>query len=441
MDLFERPGNDSPSTVDASAPLAWRMRPRNIEEFVGQTHIAGTGKLLWRIIKANRPFSIILYGPPGCGKTALAWVASRELRSHFVHLNAVTAGVPDLKKIQAEATTYRRQGVATVLFLDEIHRFNRAQQDVLLPLVESGLVYLIGASTHNPFFAIIPPLASRSTLIRFDALGESELGTILDRALRDEERGLGTLNVELADDARRYLLTYAEGDARRLLNALEIAAFSVEPVDGRRTVTLPVAEESMQRRALPYDRDEHYDTISAFIKSMRGSDPDATLLWMAKMLEAGEDPLFIARRIVICAAEDVGLADPLALVVAQAAWEAVNHIGLPEGRIPLAEAAVYVACAPKSNAAYLGIDQALADVRAGKPLAVPVHLRDTSYRGAARIGHGEGYRYPHQFPGHWVSQQYMPEKTTYYRPTDQGREILIKRRLAFLERQDGQDKS
>jgi putative ATPase len=439
MDLFDRPGDVSLPEADASAPLAWRMRPRNLEEFVGQTRIAGPGRLLWRLIRANRPFSVILYGPPGCGKTALAWVASRELRSHFIHLNAVTAGVPDLKKVQAEAAGMRRQGRATVLFLDEIHRFNRAQQDVLLPLVESGLVYLIGASTHNPFFAIIPPLASRSTLISFEALGEGDLSAILDRALQDQERGLGKLHVDVAPDAHSALVAWSGGDARRLLNALEIAALSVEPsADGRRTVTLEVARESMQQRPLAYDTDEHYDTISAFIKSMRGSDPDAALLWLAKMLEGGEDPLFIARRIVICAAEDVGLADAQALVVAQAACDALSHIGLPEGRIPLAQAAVYVACAPKSNAAYLGIDQALADVRSGKRLDVPPHLRDTSYRGAAQLGHGDGYQYPHRFPGHWVRQQYMPEPTTYYRPTDQGCETDIKRRIEARERRNDQ---
>jgi putative ATPase len=300
-------------------------------------------------------------------------------------------------------------------------------------MVETGLIYLIGASTHNPFFAIIPPLASRSTLIKFEALTRQDLETILIRAIADIQRGLGALNVSLTDEARTFLLSHCDGDARRLLNALEIAALSLEPVDGKRAVTLAVAEESMQRRSLAYNEDEHYDTISAFIKSMRGSDPNAVLFWMAKMLEGGEDPLFIARRIVICAAEDVGLADPLALVVAQSAHDALTQIGLPEGRIPLAEAAVFVACAPKSNAAYLGIDKALADIRAGAPSQVPVHLRDTSYRSAQRLGHGKDYQYPHDFPGHFVRQTYMPQEAVYYEPTDLGQEAVIAKRLKSHE--------
>lgn len=433
MELFEHRGKGSSSDNIQDTPLAFRMCPRSLDEFVGQKHIIGPGKLVRRIIKANRPFSLILYGPPGCGKTALGRVAACELNSHFCHLNAVTAGVADLKKVRSEAETQRRMGTRTVLFLDEIHRFNRAQQDVLLPMVESGLVYLIGASTHNPFFAIIPPLASRSTLIRFLALSEDDLNIIADRALEDDSRGLGRLNATLTEEARRHLLLASGGDARRMLNALEIAAFSVDEEKGQRTIGLSDIEESMQQRTIGYDRDEHYDTISAFIKSMRGSDPDASLFWLAKMLEAGEDPMFIARRILICAAEDVGLADPLALVVAQAAMDALSQIGLPEGRIPLAEAAVYVACAPKSNAAYKGIDRAIADIRTGISTTVPVHLRDTSYRGAGALGHGKGYRYPHDFPGHHINQQYMPHKARYYHPSSEGHENDIKERLDSFE--------
>jgi putative ATPase len=439
MDLFEPRNTDDRGASVGDAPLAWRMRPRTLDEFVGQTGIVGRGKLLWRIIRSGRPFSLILYGPPGCGKTALAWVAARELDSHFVQLNAVSAGVADLKKVDTEARGQRRAGRKTVLFLDEIHRFNRAQQDVLLPMVESGLIYLIGASTHNPYFAIIPPLASRSTLIRFESLTETDLGIILDNALADAERGLAAWHVEVTDDARRHLVNGARGDARKLLNALEIAALSLEPVGGKRTVDRAAAEESLQRPALAYDSDEHYDTVSAFIKSMRGSDPDAALFWMAKMLEAGEDPLFIARRVVICAAEDVGLADPMALVLAQAASDSVERIGLPEARIPLAEAVIYIAGAPKSNSAYAAIDLALADVRSGRPLTVPAHLRDTSYRSASKLGHGDGYRYPHEFPGHWVRQAYRDHATRYYTPSREGAEDRLRRRLAFLDQKSHEE--
>ncbi len=441
MELFQLQGKTPLTESDASAPLAWRMRPRSLEEFVGQRHILGQGRFLWRIIKSGRPFSLILYGPPGCGKTALAWVASRELKSHFIQLNAVSAGVADLKKVQAEAARFRPQGVKTVLFLDEIHRFNRAQQDVLLPMVETGEVYLIGASTHNPFFAIIPPLASRSTLVRFESLGEEDMGLILDRALADADRGLGRLEVDVDTDARRFLITRSGGDARRLLNALEIAATTIGIENGRRRLTLAAAEESLQKRAVRYDEDEHYDTISAFIKSMRGSDPDAALFWLAKMLEAGEDPAFVARRIVICAAEDVGLADPKALVVAQAAMDALMQIGLPEGRIPLAEAAVYVACAPKSNAAYLGLERAVEDVRSGASLEVPRHLRDASYVQAGKLGHGKGYKYPHDYPGHYVPQHYRHGRKRYYEPSDEGLEALAKKRLASLEQPGNEEES
>ncbi len=439
MELFELQGKD-PEGQDAGTPLAWRMRPRRLDEFVGQEHLLARGRFLWRIIRSDRLASLIFYGPPGCGKTALAQVIAGETKSHFRHLNAVTSGVADLKKISEESARLRRGGVRTVLFLDEIHRFNRAQQDVLLPMVETGVVVLIGASTHNPFFAIIPPLASRTTLVRFKPLSEENLGVILDRALSDPSRGLGKLEVKLTEEARSHFIQKAGGDARRMLSALEIAAFSMDP-EGGETLDLSAASESMQSPDLSYDRDEHYDTASAFIKSMRGSDPDATLFWLAKMLEAGEVPLFIARRIVIAAAEDVGLADPQALVVAQAAADAVMQIGLPEGRIPLSEAALYIACAPKSNSAYLGINKAMADVRSGRSLEVPQHLRDTSYRGAESMGHGKGYKYPHDHPGHWVKQDYMPHEAVYYLPTDIGREAEIKERLSELGKEGREEKT
>jgi putative ATPase len=430
MELFTSGGDAQRhfhDSSDADRPLAWRMRPRTLDDFVGQRRLVAPGRLLRRILEARRPFSLILHGPPGCGKTAFALVAARVFQARTFQLNAVSSGVADLKKVRQEAEDLRRRGVPSILFLDEIHRFNQAQQDVLLPMVEDGLVSLLGASTHNPFFALIPPLASRSTLVRFDPLTEDDLSLLVTRALEDPSRGLGGRGFTLTDEARRHLVGSCGGDARRLLNALELAALTLE--GGSRVIDLAVAEESLQRSAPGYDEDEHYDTASAFIKSMRGSDPDAAVFWMAKMLAAGEDPLFIARRIVICAAEDVGLAQPLALVVAQAACQAVREIGLPEGRIPLAEAAIMVACAPKSNAAYLAINRAGEDVASGKPTRVPPHLRDTSYRGAQRLGHGAGYRYPHDFPGHWISQSYMPSPAVYYQPTDQGEEATIAGRI------------
>jgi putative ATPase len=437
MELFELQGRE-PELQDADSPLAWRMRPGNLEEFVGQKHLLDQGKILWRIIKSDRLSSLVFYGPPGCGKTALAQVIAGETRSHFSQLNAVTAGVGDLKKLKPEAARLRRSGVRTILFLDEIHRFNRAQQDVLLPLVETGLITLIGASTHNPFFAIIPPLASRLTLVRFEPLGQKDLGRILDHTLEDSKRGLGSLAINLTAEARRFLISSARGDARRMLTALEIAAHSMEEGRGKKAIGIEEVRDSMQTRALVYDQDEHYDTISAFIKSIRGSDPDAALFWLAKMIEAGEDPLFIARRIVIAAAEDVGLADPMALVVAQAAAGAVMQIGLPEGRIPLSEAALYVALAPKSNAAYVGIKKAQEDIRSGRSVAVPPHLRDTSYHGAGKLGHGRGYRYPHDYPGHWVKQSYMPHEARYYNPTGIGLEADLKARISRFEQKKRQ---
>ncbi|MBI5190885.1 MAG: replication-associated recombination protein A [Nitrospirae bacterium] len=414
---------------DSGSPLAWRMRPRDLDEFVGQTHIIGPGRMLRRAVEADRVSSVILYGPPGCGKTALAHVIAARTQAAFETLNAVTSGVADIRRVVSEAAARKAMsGGKTILFIDEIHRFNKAQQDALLPDVERGTVVMIGASTANPFFSVIPALSSRSAIFELKPLSPGELGTLIDRALSDTERGLGGYNVELSPDAREFIVSRAEGDARRALNALEVGVLTTRPdKDGVIRFGLDVAEESIQKKAVVYEEDEHYDTISAFIKSMRGSDPDAAVYWLAKMLYAGEDPLFIARRVIIAASEDVGNADPGALAVAVAAMQALEHVGMPEGRIPLAQAVTYVATAPKSNAAYKAIGAALKDVEGGAVLPVPDHLKDTSYKGAKRLGRGKGYKYPHDYPGHWVEQEYMAEKRAYYTPSDQGYEKEVKR--------------
>jgi putative ATPase len=434
---LKKQAHSLPLTAEPSEPpLAWRMRPRDLSEFVGQEHILGTGKLLRRAIETNRFMSLILYGPPGVGKTALAHLIAERSKTHFVSLNAVTAGVADIRKVAQEAALERSQGgKRTILFIDEIHRFTRVQQDALLPDVERGNITLIGASTQNPFFAIIPALSSRSQIFEFKPLRNEDIKRLIVRALTDKERGLGNLSVTLAPDALELIIAKSNGDARRALNALELGVLSTPPgPQGAIVYDLPTAEESIQKKALTYDEDEHYDTISAFIKSMRGSDPDAALYWMAKMIYAGEDPLFIARRIVIAASEDVGNADPRALVLATAAYQAVERIGMPEGGIPLAQAAVYVASAPKSNASYLGIREAMKDIEEGDLLPVPDYLKDAHYKGSARLGRGKGYKYPHDYPGHYAAQDYLPQKREYYRPTEQGEEKRIKERLAGLKK-------
>lgn len=412
------------------------MRPRTLSEFKGQEHILGPGKLLRRAIETDRFMSLILYGPPGTGKTALAHLIAERSSAHFVSLNAVTAGVADIRKVTQEAALERsRSGNRTILFIDEIHRFTRVQQDALLPDVERGNITLIGASTSNPFFSIIPALSSRSQIFEFKPLKDEDIQALILRALEDRERGLGNLKVNLTPDALAFIIARSNGDARRALNALELGVLSTAPgPDGAVIYDLAIAEESIQKKALVYDEDEHYDTISAFIKSMRGSDPDAALYWMAKMIYAGEDPLFIARRIVIAASEDVGNADPRAIMVATAAYQAVERIGMPEGGLPLAQAAVYVAAAPKSNASYLGIQGAMKDIEAGNVLPVPDHLKDAHYKGAVRLGRGKGYKYPHDYPGHYTAQDYLPQKREYYRPTEQGDEKRIKERLAGLKK-------
>lgn len=428
------------------APLAARMRPRTLDDLTGQEDIVGPGKLLRRAIETDQLSSIILYGPPGTGKTTIAKVIAGHTKSYFHTLNAVTAGVADIRSVVEEAknrlSMYNQR---TVLFVDEIHRFNKAQQDALLPHVEEGLIILIGATTENPFFEVNAALLSRSQVFQLKLLTAADLKQIVRKALADSERGLGHFSVKLDEAALDHLVRYADGDARRLLNAVELAVLSTPPdIDGTIHITLPVAAESIQRRAVRYDKsgDQHYDTISAFIKSIRGSDPDAALYWLARMIDAGEDPKFIARRLVISASEDVGNADPQGLQVAVAAFQAVDVIGMPEGRIILAQATAYLASAPKSNASYMGINQAMEEIRNGGSTEIPAHLRDAHYKGAEKLGHGKGYLYPHNYPGSHVPQQYLPDALrgrAFYRPTTNGYEKTISeylRRIGKLEKQD-----
>ena len=437
MDLFTAA---SAADKEKQAPLAARMRPRTLGEFIGQEEVVGPGRLLRRAIEADRLTSMILYGPPGTGKTTLAKVIAGTTLAHFEQINAVMAGVADLRRVIAEARErFSLQRQRTILFIDEIHRFNKGQQDALLPAVEDGTVLMIGATTENPFFEVNSPLISRSRVFQLQPLTPEETGLVMDRALADTERGLGGLRVDLAAEARDHLIDVANGDARVALNALELAALTTEPdAEGIRRVTLAAAEESIQRRAILYDRDGqgHYDAISAFIKSMRGSDPDAAVYWLARMLAAGEDPRFIARRMVVHAAEDVGNADPHALLVATAAAQAVEFVGMPEAQIPMAQAAIYIACAPKSNASCVAIHEAMDDVRDVRVKDIPAHLKNPPNEMAKRVlGHGEGYKYPHDFPGAYVGQQYLPDNLVdrrYYRPRGEGYEQRIKERLERL---------
>jgi len=424
--------------IPADSPLSARMRPRTIDEYVGQQHILGPGKLLTRAIEADRVSSLILYGPPGVGKTTLALCIAQKTQSHFDKINAVASNVEEMRKLIAGAQHRRATaGRKTILFIDEIHRFNKAQQDVLMPDIEEGNIILIGATVFNPFFALLAPLLSRSLVFELQPLAPDDLKILLQRAINDQERGLGNLPITIDDKALEFLSTISDGDGRKTLNALEVAVLTTpKSPDGKIHITLPIAEESIQKKQVNYDADgdAHYDTISAFIKSMRGSDPDATLYWMAKMIYAGEDPRFIARRIVICASEDVGNADPQALVLANAAFQATELIGLPEARIILAQAAVYVACSPKSNAVYMAIDSALEDVKTQRTQGVPTHLKDAHYKGAHKLGHGAGYKYAHDYPQHYVEQKYMPHDAVYYNPTSQGYELRIKERMDKLKK-------
>ena len=408
------------------------MRPRCIDEIIGQRHILGEGKLLRRAIEADRMGSIILYGPPGCGKTTLAEVIATTTNRRFERTSGVLANVSILRKILEAAAHWKKmKGQDTILFIDEIHRFNKSQQDVLLPYVENGDIIMIGATTHNPFFFINTPLNSRSQIFELQPLSEEEIVEILQRGL-DASVGLNKL-VTSTEDGLHHLAAVCEGDARRALNALEIAALTTPPQeDGRVCLTRHEIEESVQKKAVAYDHDEdgHYDTISAFIKSVRGSDPNAAVYWLAKMLYAGEDPRFIARRLIILASEDIGNADPRGLSIAVSAMQAVEFIGMPEARITLSQATTYLACAPKSNASYLAIDSALDDVKNGRTLSVPKHLRDAHYSGAKTLGN-EGYQYAHNGEGHFVDQEYVPTDKIYYAPTDQGYEATIQKRIEY----------
>jgi putative ATPase len=411
--------------TEKKTPLAWRMQPQNLDEFVGQAHILGKGKPLREAIESDSIVSLILYGPPGSGKTALAHIIAKETDALFLSLNAVTSGIADIK----EALKAARNASRSTLFIDEIHRFNKLQQDALLPDVENGVVTLIGASTQNPFFSIIPALSSRSMIFQFFPLTEADIKILLERALKDKDKGLAGLNIKLEANAADFIASISEGDARRALNALELGVFIMRS-SGLSVYDIQLAKEVLQKKSLYYNEDEHYDTISAFIKSMRGGDPDAVLYWLAKMLEAGEDPLYIGRRIIICASEDVGNADPRALELAVAALHAVESIGLPEGRIPLAQAAIYIAMAPKSNSSYKGIENALASVREERLSPVPAHLKSANYKGAANLGAGVGYKYPHNYKGHFVDQNYMTNNRIFFFPSDQGFEKIFKKRLS-----------
>jgi len=413
----------------ARAPLAVRMRPRTLDEFVGQEEVLGPGTFLRRAIEEDRLQSLVLYGPPGTGKTTLAHVISNVTGAAFEALNAVTDGLAELRAVVERAKSRRAlEGRRTLLFIDELHRFNKTQQDGLLPHVEAGLFVMVGATVHNPFFALTPPLRSRSRIVRFNALSDEDLNVVADRALADEERGLGKSKLKLADDARRHILRAAEGDARRVLNALEASALMVG--EGGE-ITLDVAREATGGRDYLYDRDEtgHYETISAYIKSMRGSDPDAALYWLARMLAGGEDPRFIARRMVIFASEDVGLADPKAALLAQAAFRAAETIGDAEIPLVLGHVAIYLAAAPKSNTATMAIGKAMKEVEEGPRREVPLPLRNVP-----RAGDPDhpAYRYPHGFPGGWVEQEYMPEPVQFYEPGERGDEARIKKYLAWI---------
>lgn len=427
--------------IKKKAPLASRLRPETIDEFIGQEHIIGKGKLLYRAIKADQLSSIILYGPPGTGKTTLARIIANTTKAHFEQLNAVTSGVADIRKVIKEAGD--RLGMynkKTILFVDEIHRFNKSQQDALLPSVEDGTVVLIGATTENPYFEVNAPLVSRSRIFQLKPLNQADIEKMMKNALKNKQKGLGNLNIEITQDALDHIASTANGDARTALNALELAALTTPPTGENKSILIDieVAQECIQRRALVYEKngDNHYDTISAFIKSVRGSDADAALYWLAKMIYAGEDPKFIARRIIILASEDIGNADPQALVIAVEAARAVEFVGFPEARIILAQAVTYLATAPKSNAAYMGIHRALNDVENKRTGAIPLHLRDAHYKGAGKLGHGKGYQYPHDFEGGYVKQQYLPDElqgVEYYTPTDNGYEETIQKRMQHLK--------
>ncbi len=437
MDLFDYMRQN---TMEKEAPLASRMRPRTLEEVVGQKHIIGKDKLLYRAIKADKLRSVIFYGPPGTGKTTLAKVIAHTTSADFMQINATVAGKKDMEEVVQKAKNnlgmYQKK---TILFVDEIHRFNKGQQDYLLPFVEDGTLILVGATTENPYFEVNGALLSRSIIFELKALEKADIRELVLRAVQDTKRGMGSYGAVIHEDALDFLSDVANGDARAALNAVELGILTTQrEEDGKIHITLDVAQECIKKRVVRYDKsgDSHYDTISAFIKSMRGSDPDAAVYYLARMLYAGEDVKFIARRIMICAAEDVGNADPQALMVAVAAAQAVERLGMPEGRIVLSQAVTYVASAPKSNAACVAVDEAMERVQTDRTAPVPVHLQDAHYKGAAKLGHGNGYRYAHDFPYHYVKQQYLPEGmegTHFYRPTENGYEKQISHYLTFLK--------
>jgi putative ATPase len=442
MDLFDHKAQE---LISKEAPLAARMRPRSLDEFVGQEHIIGQGKVLRRAIQSNQLPSIILWGPPGSGKTTLSNIIANSTNSHFSPVSAVSAGVADLRKIIEEAKERRKlYQQKTILFIDEIHRFNKGQQDAILPYVEDGTVTLIGATTENPSFEVNTPLLSRSRVFVLNPLSDKEIGAILRHAWQDKERGLGEMNLELSEDTLEHLAVMAGHDARTALNALEMAALVTPPsADGKRIITLETIEDAFQHRALQYDRagEQHYDLISALHKCMRDSDPDATLYWLGRMIEAGEDPLYIVRRIIRFATEDVGLADPQALLVAMAAQQAVHFIGLPEGNLALAEAAVYMATAPKSNSLYTGYSSVQHEIRHGSNDPVPLHLRNAPTNLMKDLGYGKGYKYAHKFEGHFVEQQHLPDSMKgkkFYHPGELGYEKQISARLQELRRRAAQ---
>lgn len=430
MNLF---GAAEQQNRDSAKPLASRMRPVELVEFAGQQHILADGKLLRRMLEADRIGSMIFYGPPGTGKTTLAELIANQTRRHFERLNATTSGVKEVREVlKAAADRLAADGTQTIVFIDELHRFSRSQQDILLPDVENGTISLIGATTANPFFSLVAPLISRSQVFEFKELDKQDLLTMMQRALNDRKRGLASHGVEVQPEALNFIATFSDGDGRRALTALDIAVLSVARTT--KLVDTAVAEESMQRRVLRFDSsgDDHYDVASAFIKSIRGSDPDAALYWLARLLESGEDPRFIARRLVISASEDIGNADPMGLPIATAAWQATESIGMPECRINLAQATTYLACAPKSNASYAAIDAAIADVRQNTLVPVPMHLRDGHYAGAEKLGHGVGYEYAHDSAEGWVNQDYLGVNRQYYHPVNRGKEAEFRERLTQL---------
>lgn len=442
MDLFDYM---RANTMEKESPLASRMRPTTLDEVVGQKHIIGKDKLLYRAIKADKLGSVIFYGPPGTGKTTLAKVIANTTSARFEQINATVAGKKDMEEIVKNAKdSIGMYGQKTILFVDEIHRFNKSQQDYLLPFVEDGTITLIGATTENPYFEVNNALLSRSRIFELKPLEKQDIRELVMRAVYDTKKGMGTYGADITDEAADFLADVANGDARAALNAVELGILTTDKSDdGKIHITIDVAAECIQKRVVRYDRDgdNHYDTISAFIKSMRGSDPDAAVYYLARMLYAGEDVKFIARRIMICASEDVGNADPNALVVAVSAAQAVERIGMPESQIILSQAAAYVATAPKSNAAYMGIAKAMKTVADTRTMPVPAHLQDRHYKGAEKLGHGLGYKYAHDYPNHYVTQQYLPdgmEGMRFYEPSENGYEKKIREHMEFIKREAGE---